>query len=564
MRPRRIGWVVFVGALLWQGGASAWGLDATSTQQTPPVQEAPRKSKKGKTVSASEAGQAAAQVDGSGKDSVSEGAVAQAAAQIDALVFGELSRRGLRPAEPCSDEVFVRRLYVDFLGTIPRPQEAREFLARKEQGRRQSLINALLRRPEFTEYWALKWSDLLRVKAEFPINLWPNAAQAYHHWLRDSVSSRMPITGMSEAMLCSSGSNFRVGPVNFLRAVQKRDPRGLSQATALFFLGERTEKWPPGRWDGFALFFSQVGYKATGEWKEEIVYHDSSKAPVGGLDGILPDGTRVHVPAGEDPRRVVAAWLRGPGLPAYRRAMANRVWSWLMGHGIVHEPDDMGPHNPPTNPALLDFLAEELGRGGDKLAHLFRVIAASRVYQLSSIVPTDDQMALSLFAAYPVRRLDAEVLIDAICQITGSTEQYVSAIPEPYTYSPQNLRSIALPDGSITSPFLQLFGRPARDTGLESERNNTITAMQRLHLLNSPHIRQKLEKGSRIAELANRKLAPDELADLLCLTVLSRHVTEAERPLLREQLTEEGKSQRERIAAVLWALINGDEFLHRH
>jgi hypothetical protein len=140
----------------------------------------------------------------------------------------------------------------------------------------------------------------------------------------------------------------------------------------------------------------------------------------------------------------------------------------------------------------------------------------------------------------------------------------VSAIPEPYTYSPQNLRSIALPDGSITSPFLQLFGRPARDTGLESERNNTITAMQRLHLLNSPHIRQKLEKGSRISEFANRKLTPDELADLLCLTVLSRHVTEAERSLLREQLTEEGKSQRERIAAVLWALINGDEFLHRH
>ena len=166
----------------------------------------------------------------------------------------------------------------------------------------------------------------------------------------------------------------------------------------------------------------------------------------------------------------------------------NRVWSWLLGRGIIHEPDDIRPDNPPANPELLAFLERELIAGHYDLKHLYRLILNSQTYQLSSIPAADNAEGDANFAHYPLRRLEAEVLIDALCQITGTTEKYSSAIPEPFTFIPEDQRSIALPDGSISSSFLELFGRPPRDTGLESERNNRPTAAQRLHLLEfEPH-----------------------------------------------------------------------------
>jgi hypothetical protein len=485
--------------------------------------------------------------------------------RVDELVFGRLQQLGIQPANVCSDAVFVRRAYLDVIGTLPSAAEARQFLLDRNPDKRRALIDRLLERDEFADYWAMKWSDLLRVKAEFPINLWPNATQAYHHWIRTSIKENLPYDRFVRELLTSNGSNFRAPPVNFYRAIQSREPVAIARTVALTFMGARAEKWPADRLSGMATFFSLVGYKSTAEWKEEIVFFDPGKAAAGGTPAaVFPDGTPTRLSPDRDPREVFADWLITPQNPWFTRNIANRVWSWLLGRGIIHEPDDIRPDNPPANPELLALLERELIAAHYDLKHLFRMILNSQTYQLSSIPRTAQPDAGANFAFYPLRRLDAEVLIDALDEITGTTEKYSSAIPEPFTFMPDNERSIALPDGSITSSFLEMFGRPPRDTGLESERNNRSTAMQQLHLMNSSHIQQKLEQGPKLQALLRSKDGPHEVVDGLYLAILSRFPTDKEREIVRVYAQSGSAGGRQAAVDVAWALINSAEFLYRH
>ena len=493
------------------------------------------------------------------------GAKLATANRIDELVFARLQRLNLQPANLSSDAVFVRRAYLDIIGTLPTGHEAREFILDKNPAKRSALIDRLLERDEFADYWAMKWSDLLRVKAEFPINLWPNAAQAYHRWILASIRENKPYDQFARELLTSSGSNFRVGPVNFYRATQSREPAGIAQTVALTFLGERADKWPTERLSGLAGFFSQIGYKSTSEWKEEIVFFDPSLATNGlAQAAAFPDGKRARLSAGADPRVVFADWLIDAKNPWFARNIANRAWSWLVGRGIIHEPDDIRPGNPPGNPELLAFLENELVASKFDLKQLYRLILNSQTYQLSSIPRSDQAEAGANFAHYPARRLDAEVLIDALNQLTGTTEKYSSAIPEPFTFLPDDQRSIALPDGSISSPFLELFGRPSRDTGLESERNNRPTAAQRLHLLNSSHIQRKLEQSRMIQYQTGSKKTPNEIAVGIYLGVLSRFPTEDELKTVGAYFKAGKVREREATVDLAWALVNSAEFLYRH
>ncbi len=482
---------------------------------------------------------------------------------IDEAVFADLSNLGLAPANLCSDEVFVRRVFLDTLGTLPTAREAKEFLDSHDSRKRSALIDELLQRPEFADYWAMKWCDALRVKAEFPINLWPGAAQAYHRWIRDAIKNDLPYDQFTYQLLTASGSNFRTPQVNFYRALQSKEPQAIADVVALTFLCERTDHWTEERRQGMAQFFCKVGYKPTSEWKEEIVFYDprreGSGSPREPVLAVYPSGAEVLIPAGVDPREVFAEWLINKQNPWFARAVSNRVWCWLMGRGIVDPPDDVRSDNPPSNLPLLNHLADELLAADYDLKHLCRKILESNVYQLSCIPTTDDSRAGRHFAYYHPRRLDAEVLIDAICQITGTTETYMSIIPEPFTFLPEHQRAIALPDGSITSSFLEMFGRPARDTGMESERNNRLTASQALHLLNSNHIRNKLKRGPAFKRLVDEAEDSWETANLLYLTILSRRPTEAELQI-GSQLCDYESGTRD----LAWALINSDEFLFRH
>jgi hypothetical protein len=482
--------------------------------------------------------------------------------RVDELVFARWKELGIRPANLCSDGVFLRRAYLDVTGTLPTAEQAAAFLNSSDPNKRALLIDDLLAREEFADYQAMKWSDLLRVKAEFPVNLWPNAAQAYYHWIRESLGAGKPYDRFVLEMLTESGSNSRTPPVNFYRAMQNREPQGIAQTVALTLMGARAEKWPADRLAGMAAFFSQIEYKHTGEWKEEIILFDPHK-PLAGK-AVFPDGTPARIAEGQDPREVFAAWLTAPQNPWFARAIVNRVWYWLLGRGIVQEPDDIRPDNPPENPELLAYLESELRASHYDLKQIFRLILNSSTYQLSSIPRGDRASAAEHFAAYPLRRLDAEVLIDALCQISGTSETYTSAIPEPYTFMPDFQRAVTLPDGSISSAFLEMFGRPARDTGMESERNNKISDEQKLAMLNSTQVLRKIQQGPKLQAMMRDIRPPHELVSQLYLTILSRYPTDEEWKLIAAHTQTIGVRGQPAVVDLIWALLNSTEFLYRH
>jgi len=488
---------------------------------------------------------------------------ATAETALDPVVQTAWQRAGIQSASVCSDEVFIRRVYLDAIGTLPTAEEVRTFLQDKNPTKRDLLIDRLLERDEYADYWAMKWCNLLRVKSEFPINLWPNAVQAYHRWIRTAIKDNMPYDRFARELLTVSGSNVRKPQVNFYRSVQSKDPQTLAQTVALTFMGTRADKWPKQRLADMAVFFSRVGYKTTAEWKEEIVFFDIGKT-TSPPSAVLPDGTTVKLSPMQDPREVFANWLISPTNAWFTRNIANRAWSWLLGRGIVHEPDDIRRDNPPANPELLALLERELIASHYDMKQLFRLILKSRIYQLSCLPASKHPLAEKNFACYAVRRLEAEVLIDAINQITGTTEQYTSRIPEPFTFIPEDKRTIALADGSITSPFLDLFGRSPRNTGLESEqRNNLPSAAQQLHLLNSSHIRRKLEDGPKLRALLQANRNTRDGINQLYLTILSRYPTAQELPIAAASI-ESLQTRQQAGLDLAWALMNSAEFQFRH
>ncbi len=496
--------------------------------------------------------------------------------KIDEFVNAKLKDLNIPASEKCSDEVFLRRAYLDVIGTLPKPAEVNRFLYDSRSDKRNLLIEELLDRAEFADYWAMKWCDLLRVKAEFPSNLWPNAVQAYYRWIHDSLKSNKPYDEFARELLTSSGSNFRVAPVNFYRATPSRDPQGLCKATALTFMGVRPSGFTDKQWNEFATFFSQIEYKLTAEWKEEIVFHDPSKKwanPVTEepIPAVFPDGKVVELKPFEDPRVAMADWLVSSKNPWFAQNIVNRVWFWLMGRGIIHAPDNVCAENPAQNQALLDYLSVELIKNDYDLKHIYRLILNSDTYQRSSIHNDGNVNDETNFSRYYVRRLEAEVFIDAINQITGTTESYSSDVPEPFAWIPKEQRSIKLADGSITSSFLELYGRPPRDTGYEEERNNNPNSAQSLHLLNSTHIQMKLQKVwaqlmSEPMENGKRRwFTSPEIIDRIYVAFLSRYPTEEEQLVAMEYVL--SVDQKKRSVAyndIMWALLNTNEFIYRH
>ncbi|HEY3319453.1 MAG TPA: DUF1553 domain-containing protein [Planctomycetota bacterium] len=536
------------------------------------------------------------------------------AGKIDELVLRRLKDENIPPSEKCSDEVFLRRVHMDVIGTLPTPTEVRSFLTSKATDKRSKLINDLLKRDEFAEYWGLKWGDLLRVKAEFPSNLWPNAVQAYDRWIRDSIRDNKPYDQFVRELLTGSGSNFRCPPVNFYRAFQERSPRQIADNVALLFMGLRLNDagFNDEQILKFSAFFAKLGYKTTDEWKEEIVFFKpdgklldpKTKQPVqpefltagrglsmadrnpspgpspkrGGENdgrrdaGGTAAGGMPAIQADKDPRLALADWLTAPENPWFAKAMANRVWFWLNGRGIVHESDDMKSSNPPWSPELLTYLEKELVASKFDVKQLFKLILNSNTYQLSSWSNqwnTDDIMG---FSHYHVRRLDAEPLLDAINQVTGSGEKYSSAIPEPFTFLPNDQRAICLADGSIESGFLEMFGRPPRNSSYESERGTTSSVFQAQHLLNSSHIQKKITQSKVLQQLATgsakeggdlNNLQKNVIEDLY-VRILSRFPTTEERRVAHAYLTSPKRKAWESFCDVAWALMNSKEFGLKH
>ncbi len=476
--------------------------------------------------------------------------------KIDELVLAKLQKLGIPPSEASSDEVFLRRVYLDVIGCLPKPEEPRAFLADPDPKKRSKLIDRLLEREEYADFWALKWGDLLRIKSEYPVRVWPRGVLTYHRWVRASIAANKPYDQFVRELITANGSNFLVGQANYYRAVQKREPQTYAEATAVLFMGARldcarchghpTESWGLDDGLGMAAFFSKVAIKPTLEWKEEVVFFNQH----GGVyhpkmrDYVKPKflgAEVVEMPRDQDPRPKFAEWLTSPQNPWFAKTMANRVWYWLLGRGIVHEPDDFRSTNPPSNPELLDYLTQEFVGHKFDVKYLFRLILNSKTYQLSSKASDLNRGDAVNFSHYHLRRMGAEQLLDAVCQVTGTSDQFASWIPVPPTIMPMGSRAAQVFDGDIRNPLLDLFGRPLRDTPYECERKLGGSVRQSLHLVNSDHFEGKVSGGPNLQRLLGANKPDPEIIDEIYLATVSRLPRPDEKQKVLDYMSGAGK-----------------------
>ena len=490
--------------------------------------------------------------------------------RIDELVLAKLRELNIVPSKLCSDEEFLRRVYLDVIGVLPTPEEARRFLADPSPNKRAALIDELLDRPEYADFYAVKWGDILQINRGIPARLQDKGMWAYYRWLWHALDSNMPMDRFVHELLTATGSGYRNGPANFFRVGQ--GPQGMAEQASTVFLGVRLdcahchnhpfEQFTLADNLGMAAFFARVRIKRTQEQDEEVIYladsgrvvNPETKKPLrpkflGGRE-LKPEEIQ------GDPRAVLARWITSPENPYFARHMANRVWTWLLGRGIIHEPDDFRSTNPASNPELLDYLAEEFVRSGYDLKGLFRLILNSRTYQLSSVPNQWNKHDLIYYSHYYLKRLTAEQLATAICQATE--------VPDVYPGLPRGTRATQLPDVSFRSEFLDLFGRPKRATPIESERSCDIHIGQTLHMISSEYIAAKLRDGrGRAARLAASDLPPEKVVEELYLCTLSRFPTQEELAVVLAQPIDK-KNRRQVFEDLLWVLMNTKEFLFNH
>ena len=503
----------------------------------------------------------------------------QANNPIDPLVYAKLAAMGIPPSELSTDPEFLRRVYLDTIGILPTPAEARAFLAGRDPQKRARLIDQLLARGEFNDFWSLKWGDLLRIKSEYPVRVWPKAVAVYYQWLHQSLAENKPYDQFARELITATGSNFRVGPANFVRAVSNKDPRTVAESAALVFMGARLgcarchshpyESWTPEDSLAMGAWFGRVGYKSTLEWKEEIVYLDfkaSLRDPRTrqAVPPRVPSGEPVKIGPEEDPRSRFADWLTAPGNPWFAANAVNRIWFWLLGTGIVSEPDDMRPTNPPTNPQLLAYLEKELVDSHYDLRHIYRLVLNSRTYQLSSRPNQWNAADTAHFSRYSARRLSAEQMLDAVSQFTETNEAFRSIIPEPFSNWPSDTRATQISDGNTECAFLDMFGRPPRDTPYEEERDNALTLRQTLYFLNSEQLEGKLSSSPRLKRLLASKQSDAEIVDEIYLAALSRFPSEEDRKRVLEYLAARKAARAQAVQDVAWAVLNSREFLFNH
>lgn len=489
--------------------------------------------------------------------------------EIDRIILKNLESHSIKPALECTDAVFIRRVYIDLIGTIPDPQTVSAFLRDPAKDKRSILIDQLLEEDRFIDYWSMKWCDLLRVKSEFPINLWPNGVAAYHRWIQQALRDNMPYDQFARTLLTSSGSNFRCGPANFYRASQNRDSVSLAEAVGQIFLGFQLGTLPKERQTEMAKFFSRVAYKGSAQWKEEIVYWD--RRPLDTPEFVFPDGSKGSLADGQDPRALFADWLIRPQNNAFNQNIVNRIWYWIFRRGIVHEPDDFRPDNPPCCPELLEYLANELVENHYDLKHIYRLIFNSRTWQQSSIPQADYAEAEKYFAVYPVKRIEAEVLQDIFIKIFRLQLTYMNEVPEPYSFLPDRLQTVELSDAGITNSFLEMFGRSTRDTGLESDRNNDVTASQQLFFINSNEINSWVKRTAQQILNNQKNLMKDKTVkydpvfgmNYIWLLFLSRQPSDMERNYCRQLLINSPNRARA-MEDFVWSIVNSKEFLCRH
>lgn len=481
---------------------------------------------------------------------------------VDTHIWNKMDRLGLQPSGLANDGMFLRRVFLDIIGTLPTAEEARAFLADTSPDKRKGIIDKLLQRDEYADYWALLWADLLRVdrhKIEF------RGAVSMTRWLRRQFKENTPYDIFARRIVAARGNTYDESPAAFFQAIKK--PEALGESMSQLFLGVRLEcakchnhpsdVWRPSDYYGFAGFFSGIERKeALGGGT--IIFANGGKdrkdskgriAPTAALGAAATDLTG-HA----DRREVLADWLVAKENPYFARLIVNRLWAHYFGRGLVEPVDDMRETNPPTNPELLDALAVHLRERNFDLKALTRTLLNSRAYQLSSEPNETNSSDTRNYSHAQFRPMPAEVLLDAISQVTG--------IPEEFNGWPRGQRAIQVWDNSMPSYFFRIFGRPTRVTVCSCERGNEPSVAQALHLLNSAEVATKIgHRHGRARALANSPQSPREIIDEICLSTLSRYPSTPEREVLLEAFRAAGEDRRRAVEDVLWVLLNTKRFV---
>ena len=450
-------------------------------------------------------------------------------------------------SERCRDDVFLRRAYLTVTGALPTPTDCKKFIDAKSPDKREALIDTLIESDLAIRYMQMHWGDILRVKSEFPSNLWPNGVQAYNRWIYEQLMRNVPYDQMVRGLLLSEGSNFRSPAVNFYRGFQKRTPENIYANINLLFLGNRNCR------DNGHACFSQIRYKSTKEWKEEIIYLDYYKE-LPSQSVRLGDGKTLALDKDSDWREAYVEWLTSPTNRRFAEVMVNRMWFWVFGKGIVHEPDDWREDNPPSDAELLNSLTDYFIECKYDMRALLKRILLSDKFNSKS-VPEGD---------YEPQRLPAEVVIDAIASVLASWPTYSSRVPEPFTFYPPATRATHLGDATVSSSELELFGKVSRDVSLESQRNNSITSRQLLYLMNSSELETRIRKSWLLRRMCENIKNPAQLVNAITMRVLSRRATAQEKELFLEHQKQNALSMSELAYDIVWTQINSNEFLYNH
>jgi hypothetical protein len=501
---------------------------------------------------------------------------------VDEHVFANLKQIGVPPSAVCDDSTFLRRVTLDIAGRLPTPEETTEFLASDAADKREQAIDRLLRSPGYADYFAGKWAPLLKNRRDDAADITSNFA--FHAWIRDSLLANVPYDQMVRELLAATGTIIGNPPVAWYKRV--KDPKEQLEDVAQLFLGVRMqcaqchhhpfERWSQDDYYSFAAFFSQVGRKPTDTRGEDLIFHKRGMATATNVK----TGARLtpaalgddigEISPDEDPRLKLADWMSSSGNPYFAKSLVNRYWKHFFKIGLIEPEDDIRDTNPPTNPELLAALEAHFIASGFDLKDLVKVITQSKTYQLSA-QPNEHNLAdRQNYSRFYPRRLQAEVLLDSVDDLTGAETSFANL--------PPGTRAIALPDNSYnrSSAFLQVFGRPNSQSVCECERVESSSLSQMLHLINSNEIKSKLATGNgRAAKLAASQDPLEDRIEGLYQLAFSRDPSSEELQTAVAYINEPvldaagnpmnpAQSAKENFQDLIWALMNTKEFLFNH
>jgi mono/diheme cytochrome c family protein len=490
---------------------------------------------------------------------------------IDQLANEKLHKLRIIPSGLAPDDEFVRRVFIDVTGVMPKPAEVKAFMADTSPNKREALIDSLLQRKEFTELWVMKWSELLQVRSGVNNNTAPfyKNALLYYNWLQEKIAKNQPINEIVVDLLSASGGTVSNPPVNYYQT--EIDPIKTTENVAQVFMGMRIQcaqchnhpfdRWTLNDYYGFKSFFMQIGRKQTDDPQEVIIYNSKggdATHPVTGakvtpkfLGGSVPE-----VKPGDDRRKLMAKWIASPENPYFSRNIANIVWTHFFGVGIVDPVDDVRISNPPSNPELLDALAKKLTEYNYDIRKFVKDLAMSQTYQRTSITNDSNEKDKRNFAHAMVRRVRAEVLLDAISTVTNT--------PNKFQGLPLGARAVQIADGAVSNYFLTTFGRASRTTVCSCEVKMEPSLSQALHLMNGDAVHENIRKGKVVAEMVKEGKKDKEVVEELYLRCFGRVPNDTEWKAVNQALTESADNRQAVLEDLFWALLNSKEFYFTH